>query len=816
MNQQLLQKAWQLCQAGQMAEATRICQDILRSDPRQIGALHMLGVIHARLEQFADAERVFSSAVMLAPNSPEILLNRGNARFKLERFSEALTDYDAALAREPSHAMLWNNRGNALAMLARREDAIASFTRAIQIEPRHVDALIGRADLYSGRGRDDEALRDIEQALTISPSAELHYRRGILLLRRKSPEAALRDFDKALAAEPRDANCHIGRAMALVALKQTDSALAALDSALILDPANAQALSNRASVLARLKRYEEALLSADRALKLQPDLPGAWHNRGAALAGLKRLKEAVASYEKALALAPQNAHTWNNAGAAMILLERNEAALGYFERALQLHARDPEIWSNRAKAFAGLNRFPEALADCAKALALEADHVPALRVAIHARLRSCDWSRRDHDISQIKSALRDGRRIVDPLHCLALFDSGAENLAAAQLWTEEECPPQSGSISNVPRYSHDRLRIAYLSSDLRAHAVGFLIAGVFEYHDKSRLETTALSYGPDDHSPTRARMQAAFDRFIDIREMTDFEVAKLIREMEIDILIDLNGYTGNMRTGIAAFHPAPAQVNFLGYPGTMGTPTIDYIIADPVLIPESQRGFYSETVLYLPDCYQPNDRQRVVAPSIPSRGEAGLPQSGFVFCCFNNNYKIGPEIFDIWMRLLGATPGSVLWLLQDNATAAANLRREAQARGVAADRLIFASRTTSAAHLARHALADLFLDTLPYNAHTTASDAVWMGLPLITCPGTSFQSRVAASILTAAGMPELIVGSLADYETLALKLASDRQFMSAIRKKLAANRETCALFDIQHFTRNLETIYARIAGRERL
>jgi len=269
-----------------------------------------------------------------------------------------------------------------------------------------------------------------------------------------------------------------------------------------------------------------------------------------------------------------------------------------------------------------------------------------------------------------------------------------------------------------------------------------------------------------------------------------------------------------MRTGIAAFHPAPLQVNFLGYPGTMGASYIDAIIADPILIPESQRGFYSETVLYLPDCYQPNDRQRSVAPSVPSRSEAALPETGFVFCCFNNNYKIAPEIFDVWMRLLNATPGSVLWLLQDNTTVAANLQREAQARGVSADRLVFAFRRTPAAHLARHALADLFLDTLPYNAHTTASDAVWTGLPLITCPGTTFQSRVAASILMAAGMPELVVGSLADYEALALKFSRDQGFMSGIRAKLSANRETCALFDIVRFTRNLEEVYVRMAGRE--
>jgi protein O-GlcNAc transferase len=794
-----------------MAEAAGICREVLRNEPRQIAAFHMLGVIHAQLGQFTEAERAFSDAVKLAPNSPELLLNRGNARFELQRFSDALADYDAALEREPSRAMLWNNRGNALLALVRREDAIASFTRAIELGPAYVDALAGRADAYSALGREHDALRDIEQALAISPSAELYYQRGILLLRRKNAEAALRDFNKAIAAEPRDVNCHIARAMALVALKQNESALAALDNALRLDTANVQALSNRASVLTRLKFYEEALLSADRALKLQPDSAGAWHNRGAALAGLKRVKDALSAYERALALDAQNAQTWSNAGAAMILLDRNEAALGYLERALELNAGDPEIWSNRGKALATLNRFPEALGDCAKAIALAPDHVPALRIAIHARLRSCDWSRRDQDISQITSGLREGRRMIDPLHCLAMFDSGAENLAAAKLWMEEECPPQSGSLAEMPRYSHDRLRIAYLSTDLRAHAVGFLIAGVFEHHDKSRFEITALSCGPDDRSTTRLRMQAAFDRFIDIRDMTDSDVAKLIREMEIDILVDLNGYTGSMRTAIVAFHAAPRQVNFLGYPGTMAASYVDYIIADPTVIPESQRSFYTERTVYLPDCYQPNDRRRSVAPSVHSREEAGLPTSAFVFCCFNNNYKIGPEIFDIWMRLLNATPGSVLWLLQDNSSAAANLRREAVARGVSADRLIFAPRTNPAAHLARHSLADLFLDTLPYNAHTTASDSVWTGLPLITCPGTTFQSRVAASILAAAGMQELIADSLSDYEALALKLSRDRELMSRIRAKLAVNRETCTLFDIARFTRNLESAYVQIA-----
>ena len=336
------------------------------------------------------------------------------------------------------------------------------------------------------------------------------------------------------------------------------------------------------------------------------------------------------------------------------------------------------------------------------------------------------------------------------------------------------------------------------------------MAGVFDHHDKSGYEIIALSYGPDDRSRTRSRIETASDRFIDLRENSDIQAAKVIRAMEIDILVDLNGYTGDMRTGILAFRPAPVQVNFLGYPGTMGSPYVDYIIADPVLIPESQQAHYSEKIVYLADCYQPNDHSRMVSARSASRNETGLPESAFVFCCFNNNYKITPEIFAIWMRLLRATEGSVLWLLQDSPAAAANLRREAEAHGISPDRLIFASRTTPDLHLARHRLADLFLDTLPYNAHTTASDALWMGLPLITCAGNSFQSRVAASILTAAGLPELIAPTLADYETMALRLCRDPESMAHTRARLAANRNTCALFDISRFTRNLESAFLRM------
>lgn len=375
--------------------------------------------------------------------------------------------------------------------------------------------------------------------------------------------------------------------------------------------------------------------------------------------------------------------------------------------------------------------------------------------------------------------------------------------------------PEPGPRSSETHVTHQRIRLGYLSTDLREHVMGFLMAGVFEHHDKSRFECIGLSLAARDGGTTQTRIAAALDRLVDLHEMSDAAAANLIRDMQLDILVDLNGHTGDARTGILARRPAPIQVNFIGYPGTMGAPYIDYLIADGITVPQPQTAFHSEQILYLPDCYQPNDHSRKPAEAALSRRSAGLPQTGFVFCCFNNNYKITPEIFDIWMRLLRAVDGSVLWLLEDNKLAAANIRREAERRGVSEQRLVFAQRVPQPVHLARHALADLFLDTSPYNAHTTASDSLWMGLPIVTCPGNSFQSRVAASVLTAAGLPELIAPSLADYEALALGLARDPQSLSRIRARLAGNRDSCPLFDIARFTRNLEDAYITICdGRE--
>jgi predicted O-linked N-acetylglucosamine transferase (SPINDLY family) len=374
--------------------------------------------------------------------------------------------------------------------------------------------------------------------------------------------------------------------------------------------------------------------------------------------------------------------------------------------------------------------------------------------------------------------------------------------------------PAATPLWQGQRYRHERIRVAYLSADFHQHATSILMAGLFEHHDRSRFEVIAISYGPNIQDAMRARLLQAFERFIDVSTQTDLEIAQLLCTLEVDIAVDLKGYTADCRPGILAHRPAPIQVSYLGYPGSMAAPYIDYLLADRIVIPDSHRSFYSEQVVYLPDSYQVNDDRRGPAAVTPTRAECGLPEQGFVFCCFNNTFKITPFMFDIWMRLLQQAPASVLWLLKDSDLVERNLRHEAVAHGVAAERLIFAPRQEPAAHLARHRLADLFLDTLPYNAHTTASDALWAGLPVVTCTGGSFASRVAASLLHAVDLAELVAHSPEDYERLALSLANDPSRLQAIKARLVQGK-SLPLFDTDRFRRHLESAYFAMWARYR-
>jgi protein O-GlcNAc transferase len=728
------------------------------------------------------------------------------------KLTEAAELYAGILKNDPRHFEALHALGLVHYQSGRIEEAERLIGEAIRINPKSPDAHYNRASLLLRMNRTEEALACFDSALALRPDyAEALGNRGSALMRIGRAREGLTDFERLVALRPNLPQAWANHAGALLALGRPAEALVSYDRALALKADVAENWKARAGALLGLERQSDALASIERALRIEPKNPDTLYRRADLLLWLKRYTEAASAYEVFLGQQPDHAQGWNMRGIALVELQRQTEALACFDRATALDPTDADAWNNRANVLFELKRFEAAARDYERVLERAPDSPYVEGFLIQCRVRICDWRHLEEDRRKLTEGLGAGRRIIDPQGNLAISRFPDDQLQCARIFMAEETA--GAPLWRGERYSHDRLRIAYLTADFRPHPVAFLIAGMFEHHDKSRFETFGISFGPGTDSDIHKRIAAGFEHFHDVRGIGDGEVAAMLKAREIDIAVDLMAFTEGCRPNILAQRPAPVQVNFLGFPGTMGAARMDYIIADHFLIPTSEQRFYGEKIVYLPDTYQPNDSKRRIADITPTRESAGLPESGFVFCCFNNNYKIMPEMFAIWMRLLKATQDSVLWLLEDNVAAAANLRKEAAAAGIAPERLIFAPRIAPAEHLARQRLADLFLDTSPYTAHTTCSDALWVGLPVVTFLGDTFASRVAGSLLNAAGVPELVAGSLADYEQLALRLARDKSALTAVKAKLAANRETCALFDTARFTRNLERAY--VAMRER-
>jgi protein O-GlcNAc transferase len=634
---------------------------------------------------------------------------------------------------------------------------------------------------------------------------------GVVALQTRRTERAIELIRKAIGLNERVAAAHNNLGMAL--LKHPEQALASFDRAIALSPDFAEAHGNRGNALRALMRAEEALSSYDKAIALDPDFAQAYRNRGITQLGLKRPEAALASLDQAILLKPNLAEAYFYRGNALQELKRPEDALASYAQAIALKPDYIEAYRNRGHIYSRLKRYDEAFVAYDKAYSLNPDLTGIEGHRLYAKTHLCDWNNLDSECASLVAAVAAGKANTQPFIFLAVPAAPSDQLQCAKLWTARNYPAAEKPLWQGERYHHDHIRIAYLSSDFRQHPASFLMAGMFECHDRSRFEITAISFGHDDGSEIRQRVKASFERFVDASTFSDAEIAGLVRSLEIDIAINRNGFTTDSRTGIFARRPAPVQAHYLGYPGTMGAPYIDYMIADEIVIPRDQRRFYSEKIAFLPNSYVVNDAKRPIAARTFTRAELGLPPAGFVFCCFNSNYKITPAVFDVWMRILNQVEGSVLWLLQESATAAANLRREASARGVKPERLIFASRMPQADHLARQRAADLSLDTLPYNAHTTAGDALWAGLPVLTCLGKTFAGRVAASLLNAIGLPELITTAPADYERLAIELATNPDGLAAIKGRLEDNRLTTALFDTGLFTRHIEAAYTAMYAR---
>jgi predicted O-linked N-acetylglucosamine transferase (SPINDLY family) len=738
-----------------------------------------------------EAELACRAALAAEPDSVDVLLLLGEIESACERHVDAIDAWRRVLERRPGDAATHRRLANSLTALGRTTQAIDVLRESLRLEPHNARALNNL---------------------------------GLALIEAGTPAAAIEYLEGALQSQPDYPIAYVNLGLAQLGLRDPSKALSAFDAA------------------ARLK----------------PELARAHAGRGHALRRLDRPDAAVDAYERAIRLNPGDTESLRVAGLLSLSLNRNSRALQLLSASLDLAPDNVPALEGRAMALLGLRRFEAAVPALAQLMSVE----PTIRYApghhFHAQLQSCDWTRHDTTAAALTQRVQLGEPVEIPWSFMAYNDSPADHLRCAQVFAADRFPPaESGdgaaqytaSAPTAPVFSADRfrpreaastaggsdytasvsaptapvyttsssrkrIRLAYLSADFRDHAVAKLFARLAETHDRTRFEVTGVSFGPDDGSPMRARLQNSFDRFIDMQAMSDRAAAAQVRDLKIDIAVELTGFTSGCRLGILAARPAPIQVNYLGYPGTLGAPYVDYLIADPTVIPPHEHGHYAEKIITMPDCYLVNDDTRPIDSQTPTRAMAGLPEQGFVFCCFNNSFKITPGVFDLWMHILRRVPGSVLWLAAGSDLVVRNLRHEAERRQADPERLVFAPHLPRIEqHLARFGIADLFLDTLPYNAHATTCDALWAGLPVLTRLGSAFPGRVAASALQAVGLPELITGSAAGYVDLAVALGNDRRRVRDLRMRLNDLRPRAALFDTRRFRLHLEYAYAAIWDR---
>ncbi len=808
--EQLLEDALAAHRRGSIADAKRIYASVLSIDPTNAAAHGNLAIIAAQQGDLAAAERLFRQGIKLRPNDPAGYNNLGSVLQQQARLDDAIAAHRHAIRLNPNYAEAFLALGNALKQQGKFEEAMGSYRSAIKARRDYAEAHNNVGVLLQMQSRLGEAAAAYGEAVALRPAyAEAQFNLGVVLHQRHELDAAEAAYRRVISLNPGIAVVHNNLGTVLKDKGLLDKALAAFENAIKLKADYAEAFYNRATVLQQQARMEEALAAYSQAIKVQPDYADTINNAGIVLQELGRPGEAVDLYRRLLERMPAHADAYNNMGAAYLAEGRPDEARAAFEQAL-IHRSDfAEAFYNLGNAWRELGHLSEAIAAYRNALRLRPDYADAFSQLVYHRAQACEWDNFQADQDKLLDMVRAGVR-VPPFYLLSTPASASDQLICARHWIKPIRPPPEAVFAHDARVGSGRIRLGYLSGDFHQHSTAHLMAELFECHDRDQFEVFAYSYGPDDKSQMRARLDRAFDRFVDIRTLSHREAARTIHADKVDILVDLKGYTHHARPAISAHRPAPVQASYLGYPATMGVDFIDYIIVDPFVVPAGQQPFFSERLVHLPGSYQVNDRRREVASPRPSREDHGLPPEGPVLCSFNNSYKISPVFFDIWMRLLRSAPASVLWLLETNGLVKGNLRSEAGKRGVDPARLIFASVVPPAEHLGRHQHADLFLDTLPCNAHTTASDALWAGLPVLTCSGDTFAGRVAGSLLAAVGMPELVTGSLEEYEQTASALARDPQRLIALRQKLEEKRDTSSLFDLPKLTGNIEAAYTRM------
>lgn len=747
--QSLISEAVNLYRNGLSGDAEATLQQVLKLQKNNLPALEILGLIKAASGSHLEATKYLKRAVQINPNNPSTQYNLAKALIDSGDYNASLPHHEKATKLAPHNVDAWINFGKTLSLQGRHNDALFAFDKALAIEPNQNEIRLNRGIALRALGLGEEALKEFNSLLELSPS---HY----------------------------------------------------------------LALVNKGITLIQAKEYNEGISFLDQALEINPIDITPILSKGQALYEQKMFKEAFSLLMHAENIFPNSSEVCLNIGSIQNQLKNYAEAIHYFDKAIALKPSYSEAFANRGLAHSELKLYEESLKDYNTAYALNPDIEFLQGSRLRVKMLLGDWNNQQNEVMSLVKKLSSGKKVISPFTLMSVVDSPELHLKAAKIWSEVTSYIRELSPINMEiKRDANKIKVAYFSSDFKNHPVSHLTAELFELHDRSKFEIYAISLEDGaSNDPIRERLINAFDHFINVKNQTEMEIAELCRKLEIDIAIDLGGYTESARPEIFRYRAAPIQVNYLGYPGSLGTSTFEYIIADNIVIPESAREFYTEKIAYLPDSYMVDDSCRLPSEIAFSRSDFGLPEAAFVYCCFNNAYKFNPQIIQCWSNILNKTDNSVLWLSENNPIFRINLLVEFEAHGIDSSRIIFAKRMELVSdHLARHKLADLFLDTSPFNAHTTAVDSLKSGLPVLTMLGNSFPARVAGSLLNALNLPELITHNFEEYTDLAIALRINAMAMSEIRQKLISNLKTASLFNTKLFTSNLESLFTEMHKR---
>ena len=745
----------------------------------QLGFLFNKVIENLENSNWDTAELYLNQALKIQPNNPHTLGLLAVVYAKREQYVEALEFTNRSLKLVPKNALTLSNLGNIYLGLKEFEKAHDAYDKSLKIDQKNPEAWLNKGNVLQELKRFEEAL--------------FHY-------------------DKVLLLQPNSAEAWSNKGNALQALKRFEEALTYYDKALNLKPYYTEAWSNKGNALQELKRFEEALVHYDKAINIKPDYAKAYANKGNALNALKHFQEAIAYYDKAISINPEYVEAYTCKGNALFELKQYEKAIICHNKALDLKSDDAVPWLNKGIVLKTLNRYEEAIIcyDKARNLSHDLDWVDGY--LIHLRIKIVKWTELKGSLENIYKRVKESQKSIRPFELLSVIDDPSLHKQAAHIFTQDQFPANL-NLGLIPKHEKQgKIRIAYFSPDFRNHPVSVLTAELFEMHDRSRFEVIAFALQKAPIADEMSiRLKKGFDEFYEVDNLSDREIASLARQKNVDIAIDLAGFTQHMRAGIFSYRAAPIQASWLGYPGTSGSNFIDYMIIDQTIIPNTHREFYSEKIAHLPNSYMVDDSKRIPSKRVFTKDECGLPNAAFIFCCLNNDYKFNPNVLDSWSRILLNTKDSVLWISENNADFRKNIQAEFGIRSIKPERIIFAQRVDSMGdYLARYKLADLFLDTFPYGAHTTALDSLKAGVPVLTLLGQSFPGRVAASLLNTIGLPELITKNQEEYETLAIELANNPSKLAKIKERLEKNLITTPLFNTPLFTKNIEAVYVKM------